>query len=123
MWTRTVNDAQAGHSVAVAEYAQESGAGAGIVGIAMTGTPRDADATWQRQVYVLYLLRAHQGSGAGDALLEAVLDSRESAALWVLDQNHRAQAFYRRHGFVPDISEVADGVPELRMVRPGSPSE
>ena len=42
----------------------------------------------------------------------------ESAALWVADPNPRAQAFYRKHGFVPDgTMQVDDGVREIRMVR------
>jgi predicted GNAT family N-acyltransferase len=39
-------------------------------------------------------------------------------ALWVADPNPRAQAFYRKHGFVADGSaQVEDGVREIRMVR------
>jgi predicted GNAT family N-acyltransferase len=47
-----------------------------------------------------------------------VLDPEESAALWVADPNPRAQAYYRKHGFVADeTSQVEDGVREIRMVR------
>ena len=43
--------------------------------------------------------------------------SAESAALWVADPNPRAQAFYRKHGFVADGTvNVENGVRELRMV-------
>ena len=46
------------------------------------------------------------------------LDPEESAALWVADPNPRAQAFYRKHGFVADgTAQVEDGVREIRMVR------
>ena len=39
-------------------------------------------------------------------------------ALWVADPNPRAQAFYRKHGFVADgTAQVEDGVREVRMVR------
>ena len=39
-------------------------------------------------------------------------------ALWVADPNPRAQAFYRKHGFVADGSaQVEGGVREIRMVR------
>ena len=45
------------------------------------------------------------------------------ASLWVLEGNERAQAFYRRKGFVAD-GTVADepffDVTELRMVRRGA---
>jgi len=56
--------------------------------------------------------------GVGPALLEAVLDPEESAALWVADPNPRAQAFYRKRGFVADgTAQVDGGVREIRMVR------
>jgi len=89
-----------------------------VVGVALAGPPLDDDATWTTQLYVLYTLAAVHGSGVGAALLAAVLDPQESVALWVADPNPRAQAFYRRQGFVPDgTTKVDDGVHELRMVR------
>ena len=43
---------------------------------------------------------------------------RSPAALWVADPNPRAQAFYRKHGFVADgTARFEDGVREIRMVR------
>ena len=51
-------------------------------------------------------------------MLEAVIDPAESAVLWVADPNPRAQAFYRKHGFVPDgTAQVEEGVREIRMIR------
>lgn len=51
-------------------------------------------------------------------LLEAVVDPEKSAALWVADPNPRAQAFYRKHGFVADeTAQVEGGVREIRVVR------
>ena len=101
-----------GNRVAVAER------GGRVVGVAMSGPPLDADARWATQLYVLYVLAAHHGSGAGAGLLRAVLPATGSAALWVGDPNPRAQAFYRKHGFVADgSSTVQDGVREIRMVR------
>jgi GNAT superfamily N-acetyltransferase len=89
-----------------------------LIGIAMSGPPLDAAAAWTRQLYVLYVYAADHGTGAGRALLEAVIDPAESAALWVADPNPRAQAFYRKHGFVADgTAQVEDGVREIRMVR------
>jgi ribosomal protein S18 acetylase RimI-like enzyme len=89
-----------------------------LIGIAMSGPPLDAAPTWTRQLYVLYVYAADHGTGAGQALLEAVLDPAESAVLWVADPNPRAQAFYRKHGFVADgTTQVEDGVREIRMVR------
>jgi ribosomal protein S18 acetylase RimI-like enzyme len=98
--------------VAVAERDGE------LVGIAMSGPPLDAGAAWARQLYVLYVYAADHGTGAGPALLDAVIDPEESAALWVADPNPRAQAFYRKHGFVADgTTHVEGGVREIRMVR------
>ena len=75
-------------------------------------------AAWTRQLYVLSVYAAGHGTGAGRALLEAVIDPAEPAALWVADPNPRAQAFYRKHGFAADgTAPSGDGVREIRMVR------
>ena len=113
MWTRVLTDERYRQNrVAVAERDEV------LVGIAMSGPPEDAAAAWARQLYVLYVHAADHGTGAGRALLEAVIAPAESAALWVADPNPRAQAFYRKHGFVPDgTSQVEDGVREIRMIR------
>lgn len=89
-----------------------------MVGIAMSGPPLDEGAEWAGQLYVLYVLAADHGTGAGPALLNAVVDPHDSVALWVADPNPRAHAFYRKHGFVGDgATQVDDGVREIRMVR------
>jgi GNAT superfamily N-acetyltransferase len=113
MWTAYLTDERYHQNrVAVAVRDDE------LVGIAMSGPPEDVTAAWTRQLYVLYVYAADHGTGAGRALLEAVVDPAESAALWVADPNPRAQAFYRKHGFVPDgTAQVEDGVQEIRMVR------
>jgi GNAT superfamily N-acetyltransferase len=72
-----------------------------LVGIAMSGPAQEPDATEQSQLHLIYVDAAHHGGGAGSALLNAVLDPDESAALWVADPNPRAQAFYRKHGSAP----------------------
>src|SRR4051812_7307292 len=96
-WTAALTDERYRENrMAVAETAGE------LVGIAMAGPPLDAAAPWERQLYVLYVSAAHHGTGAGPALLDAVVDPDESAVLWVADPNPRAQAFYRKQGFVAD---------------------
>jgi GNAT superfamily N-acetyltransferase len=89
-----------------------------LVGVAMSGPALDAAVAWQRQLYVLYVLTAEHGTGAGSALLAAVVEPQDSVGLWVADPNPRAQAFYRKHGFVADgATRVEDGVRSVRMVR------
>ena len=112
-WTAALTDERYRENrAAVAERNGE------LVGIAMAGPPLDAAAAWTWQLYVLYVYAADHGSGAGRALLEAVIGPAESAALWVADPNPRAQAFYRKHGFVADgTAQIEDGVRESRMVR------
>jgi GNAT superfamily N-acetyltransferase len=97
MWTDVLtSERYRQNRVAVAERDGE------LAGIAMSGLPEDVTAAWMRQLYVLYVYAADHGTGAGEALLEAVIDSAEPAALWVADPNPRAQAFYRKHGFAAD---------------------
>ena len=112
-WTAALTDERYRENrAAVAERDGE------LIGIAMSGPPLDAAAGSTRQLYVLYVYAADYGTGAGRALLEAVIDPAESAVLWVADPNPRAQAFYRKHGFVADgTAQVGDGVREIRMVR------
>jgi GNAT superfamily N-acetyltransferase len=112
-WTAAlVDERYRANRVAVAERDGD------IIGVAMAGPPETPERRWSIHLYVLYVLAAHHGSGAGSALLDAVIDPHESAALWVADPNPRAQAFYLKHGFVADGTEqVADGVREIRMVR------
>ncbi|MEV4416511.1 GNAT family N-acetyltransferase [Catellatospora sp. NPDC049609] len=112
-WTAALTDERyRANRAAVAERDDK------LIGLAMSGPPLDAAAAWARQLYVLYVAAAEHGTGAGPALLQAVIDPGESAALWVADPNPRAQAFYRKHGFVADgTAQVEDGVREIRMVR------
>ena len=112
-WTAALTDERYRENrAAVAERDGE------LIGVAMSGPPLDVGASWARQLYVLYVLATDHGTGAGAALLDAVVDPEESVALWVADPNPRAQAFYRKHGFVVDGAvQVEGGVREIRMVR------
>lgn len=57
----------------------------------------------------LYTLERTHGTGLGQRLLETALPDEMPAWLWVLRDNPRAEAFYRRNGFVPDGLEVNCG--------------
>jgi hypothetical protein len=66
---------------------------------------------------MLYVLGYFHGSGAGQSLPEAVL-GKETAQLWVAQDNPRAHRFHRRNGFLPDgIEKINDHTNDLREVR------
>jgi GNAT superfamily N-acetyltransferase len=113
-WAAALGDERyAANRVAVAERGGEP------VGIAMAGPAEDPDAHWPVQLFVLYVLAADHGTGAGHGLLAAVIRG-DHAALWVADPNPRAQAFYRKHGFWADGARKHDcdlNLDEIRMVR------
>ena len=94
-----------------------------IIGFAFAGPAFDPEARGmprELQVYNLYLTAAHHGTGAGQALLDAVIGARP-AMLWVAKANPRAVAFYRRNGFEFDGTEQRDAaaptIIDARMVR------
>ena len=90
-----------------------------IVGIAMSNPVEGEEWAWH--LNVLYVAKECHGTGAGEALLNAVIDPAEPAGLWVGDPVPRAQAFYRKNGFAPDGTvKIEDGIREIRMVRPAS---
>ncbi|HSZ38850.1 MAG TPA: GNAT family N-acetyltransferase [Trebonia sp.] len=113
MWTAALTDERYRRNrAAVADRDGE------LVGLAMSGPSDDVNGACAVQLYVLYVRAADHGTGAGRALLEAVTDAGVPTALWVADPNPRAQAFYRKHGFVADGTvKFEDGVREIRMVR------
>lgn len=86
-----------------------------------TATVDDADALgWVNVQSMIYVLASEYGSGAAQALLDATLGD-SPASLWVADPNPRAQAFYRRNGFLPDgertVAAKWENLAEIRMVR------
>lgn len=79
----------------------------------------EPDAPRDLELKGLYLLDAHQGTGLGQALLDAAIGTR-SAFLWAMAGETRARAFYRRNGFEPDGTEVPFepwGIMTVRLVR------
>ncbi|MBP2435598.1 GNAT family N-acetyltransferase [Microbacterium amylolyticum] len=115
MWNTILSDPNPAHIVRIAEV---NGV---MTGVAMAGSAGE-DAPRGRALFLLYLLAEHHGSGAGQALLDAVLGA-EPAMLWVAKTNPRAIAFYGKNGFVFDGAEQRDAdmplLIEARMVRDG----
>jgi ribosomal protein S18 acetylase RimI-like enzyme len=117
MWQRVLAEPRDDATIRVANLDGE------IIGFAWVGRgigqeseapPRD------RQLYAIYVLAAHHGSGVGQALLDATLGSGP-AMLWVAKENPRAVAFYTRNGFRLDGAEEIDPsrptITGVRMVR------
>ena len=95
-------------------------AGGELVGFAVVGGNRDPDAPTPAELYAMYTRASRWGTGLGNALWDAVAPE-EPCSLWVLEANARAQAFYRRQGFVADgAREHYAGLDawEIRMIRP-----
>jgi len=89
------------------------------VGIASAGPTRDANAPTEWELYAINVLAAHHGTGVAAQLIEAVI-AQKPAMVWVVRENARALAFYRRHGFgVEGATRVHEGTgaPEIRLVR------
>ncbi|MBT2504180.1 GNAT family N-acetyltransferase [Curtobacterium sp. ISL-83] len=115
-WTKALTSEQDRPTARIAAAVSDGG----VVGVAMASNPQGEDATWTQQLYILYTYAAVHGRGGGSALLDAVLDPDQPAALWVANPNPRAQAFYRKHGFTPDgRTKTEDGIEEIRMTRSG----
>jgi ribosomal protein S18 acetylase RimI-like enzyme len=76
-----------------------------IVAFASCGDSRDAPG--EGELFAIYALPEAWGSGAGSALMDAVLRALRrsgfaTAHLWVLEDNPRARRFYEREGWTDD---------------------
>ncbi|MFT4470734.1 N-acetyltransferase family protein [Arthrobacter sulfonylureivorans] len=94
-----------------------------IIGCAGAGPTQDDDGDTgvPYELQMLYVLERAYGTALGQQLLEAAIGGNP-ALLWVLEDNPRAQAFFRKHGFAADGRREAltgpwDGLHEIRMVR------
>ena len=92
-----------------------------VVGLADAGPGRDEDGPEELELYSIYTLSRTHGTGLGAALLRAAI-GESPAYLWVAEDNRRALAFYRKHGFRPDgkrgqLPPEWESLPEFRMVR------
>lgn len=76
----------------------------------------DPEAPRDLELKGLYLLDTHQGTGLGQALLDAAIGDRP-AFLWAMAGETRARAFYRRNGFEPDGAEAPFELWDIMTVR------
>lgn len=93
-----------------------------IVGFVGSGPARDDDAPSTRELYFIYLLAAYHGTGVGQRLFDAAINTDESAYLWVAEDNPRAHRFYERNGFALDGGThtepfLGETLTEVRFVR------
>ncbi|MEJ6388757.1 GNAT family N-acetyltransferase [Gymnodinialimonas ulvae] len=67
----------------------------------------------------LYIHPDHQRQGLGSSLIAWAQDGAQALQLWAFEQNHAAQAFYAKHGFVEaertDGRNNAEKTPDVRM--------
>jgi ribosomal protein S18 acetylase RimI-like enzyme len=96
-----------------------------IVGFVSVGPAVDADA--DGELYAIYVLPGHWGTGIGRALIQAGEDrlrelGHRDAVLWVLEDNPRARGFYERARWTRDgtkrpIEVFGVSVPEIRYAK------
>ena len=95
-WAKTLNGS-GWESLVLAE-------GERLVGTACVSPSRWEDWPGFGEIIALYLLPAYMGRGYGTALLAAAVErlaglGYRDILLWVLEDNHRARAFYEKRGF------------------------
>ena len=95
-----------------------------LAGVVTMGPPQggDADAGLIGELYQLHVLPEHWGHGVGSRLHAAFVrflrdSSRRAGRVEAWERNHRALAFYARHGWTPDGHRVPGpaGTSYLRM--------
>ncbi len=121
LWRRLLEDPRPERRTAVALVDGEV-VGVALAGAATAGEDNAYPPVRERQLDILYVLAAHQGTGIAQRLLEAVLPPGTPAQLWVFERNPRARRFYERNGFVPDGTRHVFGPelgdqPEVRLIR------
>lgn len=115
-WRELAVDPEARERTRVALWQGPTGAEQ-VVGFVTVGPARHDEVPVDHELWAVYVVAAHHGTGLGAAMVDATLGDR-AAYLWVLTANTRAQAFYRKLGFKPDGGEqLYKGTPEIRMAR------
>lgn len=94
-----------------------------LLGFSSAGPARDTGIDIPLELWSIYILAEAYGQGVGQGLLEHAVGNAP-AYVWVLEDNARAQAFYRRNGFIEDGASkdlpqvwAGTGMVEIRMVR------
>ena len=117
-WRRWIN---AGHEKQFLYVAQDEG---NIVGFALGGPERSRNSIYDGELYVIYVLEAHQRKGIGRLLVSQVARSLlqqgiESMLVWVLADNP-SRRFYERLGGEPVAEQnISIGGAELKEVAYG----
>ena len=91
-----------------------------IVGLSQACPSKDDDIDVLLEIDMLYVRQAYRAPGSPTLLKTAIGDA--DAYAWVLEDNARAIAFYRRHGFEEDevrrdVPNMPPTVRERRLVR------
>mgnify|MGYP001814830296 CR=1 FL=1 len=120
-WNRYFAEPRPRHLIWIAEAA--SGAIAGMANIGPT-RDKDLDSNSVAELFAIYVDPEHWDEGLGRDLMVAALEGVAElgfteVALWVLDTNARARAFYESGGWTSDGAAKVDesfGLP-LREIR------
>ncbi|MEV0341614.1 GNAT family N-acetyltransferase [Nocardia sp. NPDC050713] len=100
--------------------------GDSVVGFASSGPPRDRAPVAPLELNALYVRADWYGTGLARELLDTVVAPGQPCSLWVFEDNPRAQAFYRKHGFALEGARKVEDFTiamQVRMVRPARTTE
>ena len=99
------------------------------VGSVIYGRGRDEDHADWGEIVSLYVLPEKMAQGVGSSLLNKAMKALQAEGydrvyLWCIAGNERADAFYRRHGFIPSGDRVdyrigSGNVTDIRFVWEG----
>lgn len=95
-----------------------------VIGFAEYGENHDGDLPNTGEIGALYVLADHSGCGIGKQLLQealVLLKDYPHIAIWVLKENERAIAFYKRNGFQFDghqgMTQIGAAAARMRLER------
>ncbi|MGV9613440.1 N-acetyltransferase family protein [Nocardia xishanensis] len=92
-----------------------------VIGFASSSPSRDRAPVAPLELNALYVRADWYGTGLADELLTAVVDPDQPCSLWVFEDNPRARAFYRKHGFALEGARKVEDFTvamQVRMIRP-----